>query len=151
MIERTFDTALVRSIIGNTELFKRSGCTESKVNLKFYDPENQPELIYLTPIRKGVVIGVTVFHVFNNSFCYQGHINYLPEYWGTWLVGYTKEAINFMFNNTECTKIIAFAPDYYPEVLRHTLRVGFTVEGYLKNSTLSNGKLDNQTLISIEK
>ena len=151
MIERTFDTKLVRSIIGNAELFKRSGCIESGINLQFYDPANQPELIYLTPIRKGVVIGVTVFHAFNNVFCYQAHINYLPKYWGTWLVGYTKEAIDYMFSNTICTKIVAFVPDYYPEVLKHTTRVGFKVEGYLTNSTISNGKLDNQTLISIEK
>jgi len=146
-IKRTFDTKLVRSIIGETELFKRSG----DAAIEMYDPENQPELIYLTPMRAGEVIGITVFHVFNNMFCYQGHMNYLPQYWGTWLIGHTKDAINWMFDNTECTKIVAFAPDYYPEVLKHTMRVGFEVEGYLKNSTMSNGKLDNMTLVSIEK
>lgn len=147
MIERTFDTELVRSILGEEKLFKRTGICE----LESFDPKNQPELIYLIPKRKGVIIGVTVFHMFNNNFCYQGHVNYLPEFWGSWLVGYTKEAVKFMFDNTDCTKVVAFAPDYYPEVLQHTLRVGFKVEGYLKNSTLSNGVLDNQTLISIEK
>lgn len=146
-IERTFDTDLVRSIMSNAELLKRSGGSDVSI----YDPENQPDFFYLTPMRDGVVIGVALFYNLNNAFCYQAHVNYLPDYWGTWLVGYTKEALKYMFNNTQCMKVMAFVPDYYPEVLKHTLRAGFTIEGYLRNSTISNGLLDNQSLVSIEK
>ena len=147
MIERTFDTELVRSIIGDKELFRRTG--DESIN--WYDPENQDDNYYLSVIRDNDVIGIILFHVTISPFCYQGHVNYLPKYWGSGLAEYTKEAIQWMFDNTNCIKVVAYAPDYYPEVLKHAIKSGLKIQGYLTNSTMIDGKLDSQTILGVEK
>ncbi len=148
MIERTFDAGVVHSIIGNKELYKRSG---GSVPLDVFNPENQKDIYYLTASIEGVVMGLIVFHIFNHPICYQGHINYFPKYWGMQLEEHTKEAIQWMFDNTECRKIMALVPDHFPEVLVHAKRAGMKKEGYLINSIISNGKIDSQTLLGVEK
>jgi len=148
MIKRTFDAELVRSIIGNKELHKRAG---KHIPVEAYDPETQKEMYYLSVEKEGEVIGVIIFHIFNHAICYQGHVNYLPEHWGSGLAKYTREAIQWMFDNTECLKVIALAPDSYPEVLKHAGKSGLVTEGYLRKSIMVNGKLDGQTILGIEK
>ncbi len=148
MIKRTFNTDLVRSVIGDKELFKRTG---EYVPIDAYDPETQKDLVYLSVEVDNVIIGLVVFHVFNHPVCYQGHVNYLPEYWGQHLERHTKEAISWMFENTECRKIVALIPDHYPEILLHAKRAGMKKEGYLINSVIADGKMDNLTLLGIEK
>ncbi len=148
MIKRTFDAELVRSIIGDDELHKRAG---KHVPVDVYDPENQKELYYLSVENETEVVGVIIFHIFNHAICYQGHVNYLPKYWGSGLAEHTREAIQWMFDNTDCLKVIALAPDTYPEVYKHAIKTGLKSEGYLKKSIMINGKLDNQTIFGIEK
>ena len=112
-VERTFDTDLVRSILSDPELKKRGG---DYVDIEAYDPANQPDLIYLTPKHNDTVLGVIVLHVLSHPICLQGHVNYLPKFWGMGLANYTKHAIQWVWDNTECSKIVAVAPDNYPEV-----------------------------------
>jgi hypothetical protein len=147
-IERTFDTELVRSIMNDEELLKRSG---DNLMAEVYDPDKQRDIYYLLPKYKGKPLGVLVCHVFISTICYQGHVNYLPKYWGKNLEIFTREAIKWMFENTDCRKLVSLAPDSYPEVLKHAVKCGLKKEGYLKNSVLSNGQLDNQTILGIEK
>lgn len=148
MIKRTYDTELVRSILNNEELRERGG---KYVPVEAYDPENQKELIYLAIENKDEVIGITMFHIFNHPICYQIHVNYLPEYWGTGLVQYTIDSIKWIFENTECKKVVAIIPDSYPEVTKHAEKVGLEAEGYLRNSIMVNDKLDNQVIMGISK
>jgi len=146
-VDRTYDTALVRSILSNNELIERSGSND----LSIYDPENQPDIIYLLPKSGETVIGVIIIHAFNNQICCQIHVNYLPKYWGMGLTEYSNLAVSWIFSNTDFTKVIAFAPDAYPEVFKHCEKCGLKKEGYLINSVMSKGKLDNQSIMSIEK
>ena len=147
MIERTYDTSLVRSILSNETLRERGG---KYVPLESYDPENQKELIYLLA-KEDEVLGVILYHVFNHPICYQIHVNYLPQFWGSGLIKYTNEAIDWIFTNTNCLKVIALIPDSYPEVLKHAEKAGLQLEGYLRHSTMVNNQLDNQVLMSIDK
>ncbi len=148
VVERTFDDYIVREIIGNKELHKRAG---SYIPVEAYKPSEQKDIYYLIAYSENEAIGVIIFHVFNSPICYQGHVNYLPDKWGTGLESYTKKAIDWMFTNTECKKIVALSPDSYPEVLKHSIKSGLMVEGYLKKSTMVNGKIENQTILGIEK
>ena len=147
-IERTFDAKLVQSIISDEELHKRAGL---RVEVSMYDPENQKDIYYLIPRRNSWVLGVIVFDLFNHPICYQGHVNYIPEKWGSGLAKYTKAAIQWMFDNTDCLKVIALATDTYPEVLKQTKKAGLKVEGYLEKSIITNDILVNQTIMGIEK
>ena len=146
-VERTYNTDLVRSILSNKRLSMRI----TDIPIEAFDPANQENLYYLVCKREQTAIGLVVFHTFNSSACCQGHVNYLPEYWGEDLHEYTKQAIQWMFDNTDFIKIVALIPDYYPVVLKHALAAGMRKEGYLTNSVISNGKVDNMTLVGIDK
>jgi len=148
VIERTYDTELVQSILSDSQLNKRKG---DFVNIEDFDPENQKHIVYLAVSTETEVLGITVFHVFDNPIMYQGHLNYLPKFWGLGLERYTIEACKWMFDNTDCQKIIGLAPDFYPEVKKHALKCGFIEEGVMKNSTIYNNKLDNQSIMGLCK
>lgn len=143
-IERTFDTALVRSILGDDELHKRGG---KYIPIDSYDPENQKHLIYLSIKRDEEVIGIILYHVFNHPICYQAHVNYLPKHWGTGLVEYTIESTKWMHENTDCKKIVALIPECYPEVIKHAKKAGLKIEGNIRDSIMVNEKLENQVLM----
>jgi RimJ/RimL family protein N-acetyltransferase len=147
IVERTFDTGLVRSIFSSRRLKLR--ITDATV--EDFDPENQKNLYYLSCIRDGVVVGIVLFHPFNTMACCQGHINYLQEHWGSNLEECTKKAITWMFENTGFIKIVALIPDYYPLVLKHAIASGMRKEGYIENSVICNGKVGNMTLVGIDK
>jgi len=146
-VERTYDTALVRSILSNKRLKMRI----SDAPIEAFDPASQENLYYLVCKRGETAIGIVVFHAFNSLACCQGHVNYLPEYWGEDLHKYTTKAIEWIFENTDFIKIVALVPDYYAIVLKHALAAGMKKEGYLTNAVISNGKPDNMTLLGIEK
>jgi len=146
-IERTYDTDMVRFILSEKELLKRS-CA---VSVDIFDPENQKDVIYLLVYVNDSIVGVNVFHMFNNEVCAQGHVNYLPEFWGSGLEKYTKLSIDWIFENTEFNKISCFAPEYYPEVEKHAALSGLKVDCVLDKSTLHNGILMDQKLMSINK
>jgi hypothetical protein len=147
VVERTFDTALVHSIISNPKLRAASYGTP----VEAFDPNSQPEIYYLACYRGEAVIGLVIFHPFNSLACCQGHICYLPEYWGTPLFCITALAIRWIFDKTQFIKIVALIPDRYPLVLKHALHAGMKKEGYLVNSVISDGKPDNMTLLGINK
>lgn len=145
-IERTFDTELVRSILSNSRLKLRIGAP-----VEAFDPSSQKDIYYLSCVNGNDVLGLVVFHPFNTIDCCQGHVNYLPKYWGSALHEYTKLAIKWLFDNTHFIKIVALIPDYYPLVLKHALASGMQKEGYLQNSVISNGKPDNMTLLGVDR
>lgn len=147
LIERTYDTSMVRFILSEEELLKRS-CANS---IDVFDPEIQENIIYLLVYVNNMIIGVNVFHMFNNDVCAQGHVNYLPNFWGTGLEKYTKLSIDWIFDNTDYKKIVCFAPEYYPEVEKHASLSGLEVQCTLKNSSSKNGKLFDQKLMAIDK
>lgn len=146
MIERTYDTPLVQKILSHPTLLRRSG---SKTEMVF-DPELQRDLYYLLAIEGEEILGLIVFHQ-QNPGCYQGHVNYRPMYWGHKLEKYTKEAIEWMFVNTDCEKIFAFVPDRYPEVKKHSIAAGMKVEGTLEQSYRVGEKVYSQSLMGISK
>jgi hypothetical protein len=148
MIERTFDTQLVREILSDEELRKRGG---KYIPVEAYDPENQQELIYLLVKDEDKVLGVILYHVFNHPICFQAHVNYLPKYWGSGLIKYTLESVDWIYSNTDCQKIVALIPEAYPEVIKHAQKAGLKIEGNIEKSIMVNDKLDNQVIMGGSK
>jgi len=129
IIERTYNSKLVRSILSNPELLKRSLAD----NVKRFDPKKQTDIIYLLVIKNDEIIGVNVIHRLNNDTCAQIHVNYLPEFWGTGLAEYTKITLDWVFECTDFKKVMCFAPEYYPEVEKHALQCGLKVDCEFNN------------------
>jgi RimJ/RimL family protein N-acetyltransferase len=62
-----------------------------------------------------------------------------------------KEALEWVFKNTEATKIITSVPENNPMALRMALKSGFKIYGNKPDSFLKHGKLLSQTLLEIRK
>lgn len=147
MITRSFNTQLIRGVFSHPELIKR---VSEGYPVEVHDPDKYRQLYYLVAHKKNEVLGVVIFHKQSN-ICYQGHVNYLPMYWKDSLHKYTKEAINWMFNNAGCEKIIGYCPDYYPEIKLHARRAGMEQEGYVTNSVKINNELYGESIMGISK
>lgn len=149
MIERTYDTELVRHILSDPILNSR---VTQDGDVSMFDPANQPDLIYLLATGDdGEAVGFYCLHVVNSPICYQIHANMLTKYWGTGLHGYSAQAFKWMFDNTNAEKIIAFCPNIYPEVKQHAAKAGMIEEGYLTNSTSCGGKLCDNHIMGISR
>ena len=146
-IERTYDTGLVRSILSEPELLKRAG----GLPVDIYDPANQSDIIYLLPQIEHDPVGVTVLHYFSSPICLQIHVNYKSDMWGKNLNRFSDMALDWVWNNTDAVKVVAFAPDCYPEVKAHAEKSGMKSEGYLKNATRYDGELINQHIMGVSR
>jgi hypothetical protein len=59
-------------------------------------------------------------------------------------------AVDWMFTKTRCLKIITWVPEFNSRALSLALK-GFSLEGIIKKSYMTRGKLFNQYLLGITK
>ncbi len=147
VIELTQDRELVKSILTDPDLYKLISDDFSPL-AKDFEPIWDDSRIHLLVKKEDKVIGVTIGH-FISGCCMVGHFNILPKYWGD-----NKDAnracIDWVFENTNAIKCIAFIPEYCKEVLKSALSMGCYEEGYIANSILKDGKLYGQWLVGID-
>lgn len=149
MIERTYDTELVRDMLSDPVLNKR---VTQDGDVSMFDPENQKDLIFLLAINDaGQSLGFYVVHIINSPICYQLHANFLPKYWGTGLHKYSTQAFRWMFEHTNAEKIVAFCPEIYPEVIQHAVNAGMIKEGVLTKSSIYDDKLCDNHIMAITR
>ena len=86
-----------------------------------------------------------------NCITYDSHVCILPEHKGKKAIGVGKEAIEWMFNNTKCRKIISYIATNKRNVYAYAKSVGFEMEGFCKKSFMYNGKIYDQSLMGINK
>lgn len=148
MITRTRDTELVRGILSSDGLRVK---VLGDYSVDIFDPETQDGMYYLLAENEIEPVGLIVCHGVDNPSMFQIHINYLKKYWGTPLIDYSIEASKWMFENTDCEKLIGFIPDAYPLVKKHALQCGYEIEGYLRKSVRIRGTLFNETIVGLCK
>ena len=151
MITRTFDTDLIRDLLLSSSFLLERVTYDGDVTV--FDPQNQEALYYLLVEGPGGgVLGFILFNMFNSTICYQGHVNYLPSSKkGYNLAKYTRDAITWMFENTECQSVIALAPENYPEVGRHAEKAGLNKVGSMPASSIYDGEIHGNTIYTISK
>lgn len=106
-----------------------------------------PGVHVLTTNEYSVFLGVPVV----NTIVYDYHVNILPEGRGKIAVESNIQAVDYLFHETECQKLISFIPELYPNVLKFALANGEVEEGLLHKSFLKNGKLYNIHVLGITK
>ena len=91
-----------------------------------------------------------IFHPMS-YIIYQGHMQCKKTDNGeqSWILA--NEAIEWMFSNTECKKIIGFTPTYCQPAVQLALKCGFEIEGYLTKSIMKNKRLCDQVITGLTK
>ena len=86
-----------------------------------------------------------------NTTTFEIHTCILRPYRGKAAIHAAKDAGSWMFENTECRKIVTLVPEDNKPALRYALAGGMEKEGLIKNSILKDGDLLDQTLLGIGK
>ena len=79
------------------------------------------------------------------------HVQVLPKYRDDYAEDFGKSVIQWVWDNTKATKIVAQIPYLYPNVKDFALRMGFEIEGTNKNSYRKGGETHNQWYLGITK
>lgn len=155
VIYRTHDMDLVKRLGSHPDIYAAIGDDGSPHNSADWHPRDSSQKYYLIPWLISLTddpkpMGCIVFYVINHVL-YEGHIFLLPEYQHQISVSIGHKALNWIFNNTPCKKVIAFVPVTMPHLLKLVIKTGFIQEGFLKNSCSSDGKLIDQYIYTIGK
>ena len=86
-----------------------------------------------------------------NTVTYEIHTCVSPEHRGQQAVSVGKETLQWMFNSTDCKKIVAIIPTFNKQAIVFVLMLGMEKEGMVRKSFLKNGTLWDQCILGIEK
>jgi RimJ/RimL family protein N-acetyltransferase len=86
-----------------------------------------------------------------NSICYEVHTAVTPDGRGQYAIDIGEQAINWMFDNTNCRKIISYIPVDNRAATLFSLKCGFKKEGLITDSFLKDGKIINQHIVGRAK
>lgn len=109
-----------------------------------------PEHVYYLGIFDGEYLGLFLFHP-HNSVCFEAHTCLLPAAWGRPSSECAKAAVQWMFENTPCRRVITNVPIYNRLALRLAQRSGLTQFGINPKSHLKNGVLHDQIMLGVSK
>lgn len=107
------------------------------------------DAIYLGAYDENENAGFFIVHPVN-SVTLEIHTVIDPSFWGKSLV-FTKQVIEWIFNETNALKIITFIPEYNIKAKKLAEKSGMILEGIVSCSFLKNGELHNQFLYGIGK
>ena len=126
-IERTFDNKLIKSILSIPEIWE----TISEPGDTVPDEYSVDESYYLIGVNDlGEAVGLVIAH--NTSIGVpQIHVQVLPEHRKQYADEFGRKALEWVWMNTDISKLIAFIPEIYPNVKVYSERVGFNEEGFL--------------------
>lgn len=98
----------------------------------------------------GEYLGLWMFAP-QNSICWEVHTCLLPSAWGKRAAEATLGAVNHIWTNTPCCRIITTVPTYNTLATRLAEKAGMTRYGVNPRSFLKNGLLSDQILLGISK
>lgn len=150
-LERTFDQALIRSVIGHPEI--------RPLVLEGEDvPVPMHESIYYFAARverhadgaiEDDLVGIVAF-IPVNSISWNPHVAVLPSYRGSG-TEIVRLAIAWMFAHTACEKVVAYPPAYNVSMIRVFEKCGFKLEGCSPRSFRWHGEMHARLLYGLEK
>lgn len=147
--ERTIDYGLIKEIVTHPKIWPYvtddfSGAAED------FKPIQHESAFYLLVKDGTEVLGV--FALFpDNKICWKVHTCLLPTSWGRRARQAAKEAMQWVFANTHCQRLITDVPEYNVLALRFSHMAGMTQFGVNPKSYMKDGILHDVTMLGISK
>lgn len=95
-------------------------------------------------------VALVIFHPFCQG-TYFVHVACLPKCRGKEMVKYSIAALQYIFNNTDCVKIIATIPSYNVGVYALSLKAGMKKEGRITKAWRKDGKSFDLIVLGLRK
>ena len=106
-----------------------------------------PDVYFLTTNEFTVILAIPIL----NNVVYDLHINMIkPEGRGKTAKESLKEAIDYMFHDTKCLKLVGFIAVIFGNVINFVCEYAKR-EGLLKDAYLKDGKLHDVCVVGISK
>jgi RimJ/RimL family protein N-acetyltransferase len=146
---RLYDMNLIAETITHPRIYPHVSDDLSPGRDSFV-PCDHTALYYLGVWDELEFLGLWMFAP-QNSICWEVHTCLLPHAWGAVAIEATIGAANYIFENTECRRIITTVPRTNLLALRLAKKAGLTQYGVNERSFLKNGELVDQILLGISK
>jgi RimJ/RimL family protein N-acetyltransferase len=151
--ERTQDLELVREILTDPKVYPHVTDDGSPAAAEF-TPIDHPSIWYVL-VRDQLcgydqVLGLFMF-VPQGAACWEVHTCLLPIAYGRRAAAAAAGAAEWIFEQTECRRIVTSVPAYNRLALRFARQAGMTQYGVNPNSFLKKGKLHDQVLLGLSK
>ena len=143
------DYELIRETIANPKIYAHVSDDGSPSREDFI-PADHPAIVYLGAYEGTEYLGLWMLCP-ANSICWDVHTCLLPSSWGALATQATKAAIEWVFENTDCRRLITSVPSTNRLALKLAEHSGMTRYGVNPSSFLKNGKLLDQILLGISK
>ena len=150
-IERTQDVALIKSVLTHPSIYPFIS-DDGSPSAEEFDPSGlaqHPMVYFLAAVTETGVGAVWMLHAIN-SFTYEVHTCVLPEFRGQTTEAAKAVAV-WMFENTNCKKIITHVPSYNRLALKLAERVGMEHEGVNRKSWFKDGLVYDQYVLGLCK
>ena len=143
IVNRTEDISLIKSVLCHPEIYNRIQ-EDGAVSREDFEPPTNA--IYITDDQNKAVM---IYHWASN-ITLECHIHVLPEHRKEASI-FCQLALEWAWDNTEATKIVAQIPDLYPDVLKFAIKNGFVIEGLNSDSYMKDGKIHSQFYLGIKR
>jgi RimJ/RimL family protein N-acetyltransferase len=149
VIERTKDWELIKRIVTDKSVYSKVSDDESPA-AKDWQPSQHEQAYYL--LVKNGIDELGIFYVApQNGVTYQVHTCLLPHAYGPKAAVAAKELLDWVFENTNCERLVTEIPEYNSLALRFALKAGMEKYGYNPKSFKKDGVLHGVMMLGISK
>ena len=149
-ISRTRDRELIRSIMTNRWVYRHI-TDDGSPSAQEFGPPMDERIVYLAASNdSGDVLGIFMLHP-HNSVCYEVHTCMTPAAWGPFAKDAGAAGCAWMFENTDCQRIITNVPAYNKIAAKFAIDCGMTQFGINDRSILKSGVLHDQVVYGLSK
>lgn len=147
---RTRDYALIGEIMRHKAIYRYISDDFSPPVEQFRPIEGEWPFYLLVKDGPRAVYGLFLFHP-ENHICWKVHTCLLPCTWGELAKEAGKDAIQWIFANTPCQRIVTDVPVMNRLALKFAIDCGMERFGFNPASFQKNGALQDQILLGVSK
>ena len=148
-IERTHDWQLIKEIVTHPSTWPHIG-DDFAPRPEDWEPNRDEHARYLLARERDSVVAMLALWP-ENHICWRAHVCVRPEFYGPKAVDAVKSILRWVWDNTECVRIVAHIPEYNTLAISFSVRCGLTGFGMNPKSHKKNGQLHNLILLGISK
>lgn len=144
MINPTTDYKFIKSVVTHPQVW--SWVSDDFCHIDDFEPDIHH--LYLEVVD-GERMGFFALKPIN-SIMWEIHTTMLPQAWGK-TIDYAKSVLVWIFENTNCQKVVTFVPENNAKALKLAEKSGMTLEGFIQDSWLKNGQLHGQYILGVAR
>ena len=149
IIERTREWELIKSIVTHPKVY-RAVSDDFSAMPEEWNPNQSEDIHYLLASHDEKTLGMFIL-VPQNRICWQVHTCMLPESYGELTKKIALESIKWIWEHTECLRIITEVPFYNRLAFKFAKDCGMIQYGINPQSYMKNGKLRDVILLGVSK